>query len=82
MRAMEELRFTVAYTPIEDGWYMAQVVEYPEAVTQGETLEEARENVRDAMQLLLEARREIAGEKFEGRDDVILEPLVPEEAER
>ena len=82
MRAMDKLGFTVAYAPIEDGWYMAQVVELPEAVTQGETLEEARENVRDAVQLVLDTRREMAGEKFEGRGDVILEPLVPEEAER
>lgn len=49
MRAMQDLGFTVAYTPVEDGWYMAQVVEDPEAVTQGKTLEEARENILDAV---------------------------------
>ncbi len=60
MRAMEELQFTVIYTPIEDGWYMAQVLELPEAISQGETLEEAREMIRDAVRELLETRREEA----------------------
>lgn len=82
MRNMEELGFTVTYTPIEDGWYMAQVVEFLGAVTSGQTLEGARENVRDAVRELLEARREKAGELLEGRADVILEPLATEEAER
>ena len=82
MRTMEELGFRGTYTPIEDGRYVAQVVEVPGAVTQGETLEGARENVRDAARELLEARREKAGELLEGRGDVILEPLATEEAER
>ena len=80
MRAMEDLGFTVAYTPIEDGWYMAHVLELPGAISQGETLEEARENVRDAIGLLLEVRRDGAETGFDGHDDTVLEPLVLGEA--
>ena len=72
MSGMEDLGFTVVYTPIEDGWCMAQVLELPEAVSQGETLEEARENIREAVGLLLEVRREEAEKEFGGRDDVVL----------
>ena len=68
-----------AYTAIfesgEDGWWVASCLEMPEAITQGETIEEARENLRDAIQLLLEVRREDAEKQLEGRE-VIREPLV------
>ncbi len=77
MRAMEELQFTVIYTPIEDGWYMAQVLELPEAISQGETLEEAREMIRDAVRELLETRREEAERELGAREGAIREPLLP-----
>lgn len=80
MRAMEELGFTVVYTPIEDGWYMAQVLELPEAISQGETLDEAREMIRDAVRELLELRREEAERELGASaagPGAIREPLVP-----
>ena len=40
--------------------YIAFVEELPGANTQGETLEEARENLREAVDLVLEANREMA----------------------
>jgi predicted RNase H-like HicB family nuclease len=53
--------------------YIAFVEELPGANTQGATLEEARENLREAVQLVLEANRELARE--EAGDDVIRETL-------
>jgi predicted RNase H-like HicB family nuclease len=50
-------------------------LEVPEAITQGETIEEARGNLKDAIQLLLEVRREDAEKELEGRD-VIRESLA------
>jgi predicted RNase H-like HicB family nuclease len=49
----DALQFTIHYTPIEDGWVMAQVEEVPGALSQGRTREEARENVLDALRLML-----------------------------
>lgn len=77
MRAMEDLGFTVVYTPIEDGWFMAQVLELPEAISQGETLDEARGMIRDAVRELLELRREEAERQFGPREGAIREPLLP-----
>ena len=68
--------FTAIYTPIEDGWYMARVPELPEAITQGETLQEAREMLADAVREVLELRREEAEREIEGREGVICEPLT------
>ena len=39
----------------EGGGYLAYTEELPGAITEGETLEEARENLRDAIKILLEA---------------------------
>lgn len=44
----------------EGGGYVAYAEELPGAITQGDTLEEARENLRDAIEILLEANRELA----------------------
>ena len=49
--------FSVIYTPIEDGWIMAEVPELPGAVTQGRDMDEAREMIQEAVELLLEAYR-------------------------
>ena len=52
--------FTVVYTPIEDGWIMATVPELPGAVTQGRNMNEAREMIHEAVELLLQSYRESA----------------------
>lgn len=52
--------FTVVYTPVEDGWIMAQVPELPGAVTQGRDMDEAREMIHEAVELLLQSYRDNA----------------------
>jgi len=50
----ERLRLTIAYDePDEQGWIVARVVEVPGALSQGKTQGEARENVIDALRLML-----------------------------
>ena len=41
-------------------WWAAYVEEIPGVNTQGATLEEARENLKEALQMVVEANREIA----------------------
>ncbi|MDP9484987.1 MAG: type II toxin-antitoxin system HicB family antitoxin [Actinomycetota bacterium] len=78
--ATEALGLTAAYTPIGDGRWMARVLELPGAISQGETLEEVRENIADAVGLLLKARREEADRELEDREGAIREPLLPRPA--
>jgi len=59
--------FTAVFEEAEEGGYIAYVAEVPGATTQGETLEEARENLREAIELVLETNREMALEQHEGR---------------
>ena len=66
--------FTAVFEHTEDDWWIGYVEEVPGVNTQGESLEETRENLKEALQLVLEANREIARREAEGRD-VIREPL-------
>jgi predicted RNase H-like HicB family nuclease len=58
---------TAVYIEVPEG-YVAFVEELPGANTQGATLEEARENLREAVAMLLEANRELAERSLAGRD--------------
>ena len=49
----DALRFTIHYSDGGDGWIMAQVDEVPGAISQGRTRSEARDNVIDALRLML-----------------------------
>ncbi len=50
----ERLRMTITFDePDEGGWVVARVVEVPGALSQGKTREEARENVLDALRVVL-----------------------------
>ena len=54
------VKFTAVFEPVTEGGYAAYIEEIPGVNTQGETLEEARENLREALELVLEVRRELA----------------------
>ena len=57
---MQELKLTAIYEEAEEGGYIGYVAELPGANTQGETLDETRENLKEAVQMLLECYREEA----------------------
>jgi predicted RNase H-like HicB family nuclease len=61
---MAELTLTAIYEEAEEGGYVGYVAELPGANTQGETLEEVRENLVEAAQLILEANREAAEKRL------------------
>jgi predicted RNase H-like HicB family nuclease len=50
----EQPEFTIVFEPRdEDGWIVARVPDVPGAYSQGRTHEEARENVIEAVRLML-----------------------------
>ena len=50
--------YTAKYTKIPSG-YMGQLVEWPEVITEGKTLEECREMLQDALQEMMAAYRQL-----------------------
>jgi predicted RNase H-like HicB family nuclease len=49
--------YTAKYTRISSG-YMGQLVEWPEVITEGKTLEECRELLKDALKEMLLAYKQ------------------------
>ena len=73
---MTELTLTAIYEEATEGGFIGYVAELPGANTQGETLEEARENLSEAIQLILEANREEFERTFTPSAKVTRERLV------
>lgn len=67
------MELTAVFMKVPEG-FIAFVQELPGTNTQGETLEEARENLREAVELVLEANRELAEKSFAG-ESVVREPF-------
>jgi predicted RNase H-like HicB family nuclease len=73
-RRRATVKLTAVFQKVPEG-YIGFVQELPGANTQGVTLDEARENLSEAVELVLEANRALAEESIQGKD-VIREPLV------
>jgi len=67
-------KFTAVFEQVGE-WWIGYVEELPGANTQGRTLEEARENLKEAVRLIIEANRELARREAEGKN-VIREELM------
>jgi len=73
---MGELVLTAIYEEAEEGGYVGYIAELPGANTQGETLEEVRENLIEAAQLILEVNREATEKRLGDPAKVTREPIV------
>jgi predicted RNase H-like HicB family nuclease len=68
------MTFTAAYIKVPEG-YVAFVEELPGANSQGKTLREAKVNLLEAVELVLQANRELSEATLTGQD-AIREPLT------
>ncbi len=68
------MSLTAVFVEVPEG-FIGFVEELPGANTQGATLEEARENLQEAVQLVLEANRELSEKSLSGKK-VTKEPFV------
>ena len=60
------MKLTAVFMPVPEG-YIGFVEEIPGANTQGNTLQETRENLQEALALVLEANRELAAKALGGQ---------------
>ena len=67
-----DLQFTAVFRKVPEG-YIGFVEELPGANTQGATLEEARANLQEAAEMVMQANRELIEETAGG--EVIREPF-------
>ncbi len=60
------MKLTAVFIAVPEG-YIGFVEELPGANTQGDTLEEARANLREAVEMVLDANRELAERSIAGK---------------
>jgi len=58
---MSQIVMTAIFEPCDEGGYIAYIEEIPGINSQGETIDEAKENLADAVNLLFEERRASQG---------------------
>ena len=68
------MQFTAVYRKVAEG-YIGFVEELPGANAQADTLEEARANLAEAVELVLDANRRLSEETLQGQE-FIREPLL------
>jgi predicted RNase H-like HicB family nuclease len=54
---MSKIEMTAVFEPCDEGGYIAYIEEIPGINSQGETLQEAKENLTEAINLVFEERR-------------------------
>ncbi len=67
----EEL--TAVFEAQDEGGYIAYIAEIDGVNTQGETLEETKENLVDAFKLIMDYRRE----QINKTNNIIISPFIP-----
>jgi predicted RNase H-like HicB family nuclease len=70
-----ESTYTAIFEKVDD-WYIGYVEELPGANTQGRTLEETRENLHEAIELILVSNRELAENGLAGKEFLREEIMV------
>lgn len=73
---LNEVKLTAIYEEAEEGGYIGYIAELPGANTQGDSLDEVRENLIEAMQMILEANREEAETRLSGKSGITREQLI------
>ena len=67
------MKLTAVFEPAPEGGYTCFVEEVPAAISQGQTLEEAKANLLDALRLVIECQRELAEKNLSPR--AVRQPL-------
>jgi len=55
---MKRVSITAIIEESSDGWFVGQIEEFPEVISQGKSIDELKENLMDALKFEMEIRRE------------------------
>jgi predicted RNase H-like HicB family nuclease len=68
-------QFTAVFEQVNE-WWIGYVEELPGANTQGRTLEEARDNLKEAIRLILEAQSVLSSSSAQGEKRRIIRETI------
>ena len=66
-KKIKHIDFTAIIEKSDDGWYVGQLEELPEVISQGKTLQELKQNLQDALDLVISNARETTLSLYEGK---------------
>lgn len=72
------MKLTAVFEPAKEGGYTCFVEEIPAAISEGETLEEAKRNLLEALDLVLRSYRELAERELS--PNAVRQPILLAEA--
>jgi predicted RNase H-like HicB family nuclease len=61
------MEYTAIIEKGNNGYYVAQCAQIPAAITQGKTIEEVKENLKDAIHMVLDYEKSKTLQSFAGR---------------
>ncbi len=67
---MKRISITAIIEKSLDGWFVGQIEEFPEVISQGKTIDELKDNLMDALKFAIEMRREKTQEQYQGRKTI------------
>jgi predicted RNase H-like HicB family nuclease len=67
---MKKLSITAVIEKDPSGWYVGQLEEFPEVISQGKTIEDLKLNLMDALSLVMEEQREKTQEQYWGKTTI------------
>jgi len=68
-----DMKFTAIIEKGENGWFVGQVEEIPAALSQGKTIQEVKDNLLDALKLILEVNKELTEKEYIDKSIVVEE---------
>jgi predicted RNase H-like HicB family nuclease len=66
-KKVKHIDFTAIIEKSDDGWYVGQLEELPEVISQGKTMEELNSNLQDALELIISHQRETTLSLYQGK---------------
>jgi len=67
---MKRVSITAIIEESLDGWFVGQIEEFPEVISQGKTIDELKANLMDALKFEMEIRREKTQQQYAGRKTI------------
>jgi predicted RNase H-like HicB family nuclease len=75
-KTVKNMEYTAIIEKGKNGWYVAQCAQIPAAITQGKTIEEAANNLKEAIALVLECEKEESLNRAKEKRDVFFRQIV------
>jgi len=65
------MEYTICIEKNEDGWLTGQCEQFPQAISQGKDIDDLMENMKDAIELVLEVKRDEYRKLYNSKTSII-----------